>query len=64
MEIIGRIDETGTSVAGLARRVGIDPERTAAFIDAERCEPDVLTRLCAHFGLAPPEGCPRMALPG
>ena len=64
MEIIGRIHEAGTPVEELARQIGIGSERIAAFIDAERCEYEVMMELCARFGLTPPEDCPRKASPG
>jgi hypothetical protein len=61
MEIIGHIYAAGTPVEDLARQVGLESERIASFIDAERCEYEVMVKLCAHFGLTPPEGCPRKA---
>ena len=59
MEVIGRIHERGATVEELAQQVGIEPARVAAFIDAERCEYEVISSLCAHFGLTPPADCPR-----
>lgn len=64
MEIIGRIHAAGLPVEEIGRQVGIESERIAAFIDAERCEYEVMVKLCARFGLTPPENCPRMASPG
>ncbi len=61
MEIIGHIHASGTPVEELARKIGIESERIASFIDAERCEYEVMTTLCAHFGLPLPEDCPRRA---
>ena len=59
MEVIGRIHAAGANVAELARQIGIEPQRIAAFMDAERCEYEVMAKLCVHFGLMPPEGCAR-----
>ena len=59
MEVIGRIHAAGASVEELARQTGIESESIAAFIDAERCEYEVMTKLCARFGIAAPEDCPR-----
>jgi len=59
MEVIGRIHDRGASVEEFARQVGLEPGRVAAFIDAERCEYEVMAKLCTHLGLAPPADCPR-----
>jgi hypothetical protein len=60
MEIVGRIQAAGVTVEALARQVDVEPELVQAFIDAERCEHDVMTKLCAHFGVAPPQDCKKM----
>ena len=64
MEIIGRMHAAGTPVENLARQVGFESERTASFVDAERCEREAMAALCAHFCLPPTEDCPRKAESG
>jgi hypothetical protein len=61
MEIIGRIHAAGIPVEALARDVGLEAARIAAFLDAERCEYEVMVKLCEHFGVTPPRNCPRKA---
>jgi hypothetical protein len=60
MEIIGRVHAAKVTVQELACQIDIEPEKLTAFLDAEHCEYEVMTRLCAHFGVTPPEDCAQM----
>lgn len=59
VEVVARLHQAGLAVEDLARQLALTQAQLEAFIDAERCDYDVMTKLCAHVGLTPPAQCPR-----
>jgi hypothetical protein len=59
VEVVARLHAAGAAGPELARQLGLTPAQLEAFIDAERCEYEVMAKLSGHVGVTPPAECPR-----